>query len=83
MTALNSEIKITNKLRPCLINGQKALFHRWADTTDILLNQSTKGIVEYENGQVRCVLPFEIKFLPLNFNEYCFNEKVTNNETKS
>ena len=82
MTALNSEIRITNKLRPCLVYGKKALFHRWADTTDIIMKQQTKGIVEYEDGTVERVLPYEIKFIPLNFNEYAFNMEV-NDETKS
>lgn len=82
MTALNSKILITEQLRPCLVNGKKALFHRWGETTDIFMKQITKGIVEYEDGTVARVFPNEINFIPLNFNEYAFNTEVED-EVKS
>lgn len=31
MASLSSEIVITHELRPCYVDGKKALFHRWID----------------------------------------------------
>ncbi len=34
-------IEVGPELRPCWVRGQKALFHRWAVTDDIILSVST------------------------------------------
>jgi hypothetical protein len=31
MASLSSKIVITHELRPCYVDGKKALFHRWID----------------------------------------------------
>lgn len=36
MTPQNKMI-IANELRPCIVNGQKALFHKWAETENVIL----------------------------------------------
>lgn len=36
MTPQNKMI-IANELRPCIVNGQKALFHTWVETENVIL----------------------------------------------
>lgn len=62
-------------LRPCIVDGQKALFHRWTDSagpktprgleaeTDTAYQRwNVHGIVEFENGVITRVWPSEIQF---------------------
>jgi len=61
-------------LRPCTVNGEKALFHRWADYAAVLEPSPMRGghpggqmrqtyaIVEMEDGQVKEVLPSKVVF---------------------
>ena len=63
------------ELRPCLVNGKKAYFHRWSEHSQIvppsLLKgghcggqvQSTVGIFENEDGTVFEALPPDVQFL--------------------
>jgi len=37
MAQMTSEIILKNELRPCIVNGQKALFHKWAETENVIL----------------------------------------------
>ena len=37
MAQITSEFIIKNELRPCIVNGQKALFHKWAETENVIL----------------------------------------------
>lgn len=62
--------------RPCWVNGEKAIFHRWADTArpakargqedddDAPYYQiySVHAVVEYEDGRVERCWPSEIRF---------------------
>ena len=62
------------KLRPCTVDGVKALFHRWEDFAAVLEPSpmvgghpggqvcETYGIVEMEDGQVREVKPSKVVF---------------------
>lgn len=62
------------KLRPCMVDGEKALFHRWEDYATILEPspmvgghpggqlRETFAIVEMESGQVMEVKPTKVKF---------------------
>lgn len=65
-----------NEYRPCYVHGQKALFHRWANSARPQLPKgvepgenaryyqfrTTHGIVEYEDGTVDLAWPRDIKF---------------------
>lgn len=78
-----SGIAITVELRPCLVNGKKALFHKWTEEAQIQYNQyyatanqlkTTFGIIEFEDGQVASVAPYKIKFCDNKMKEYYFKE---------
>ncbi len=67
------------ELRPCYVDGKKALFHLWAERVDFVFTNTVKkivGIVEFENGRLTAVEPHLIRFVPTNFNEYCFPENL-------
>lgn len=63
------------ELRPCLVSGKTAFFHKWAEYSDVVapspmvggapggVIKSTLAIVEYEGGTVSRCYPEEIKFL--------------------
>ena len=53
-----SEIIVKPELRPCYVDGKKALFHKWV--TDGTLD--TLALVEYENGRVAKVDTRYFKF---------------------
>lgn len=63
----------TSEYRTCLVNGEKALFHRWSQNADIEYSQ-TFAIVELTDGNVREVKPESIKFIDGKIGEYCFSE---------
>jgi len=62
------------KLRPCMVDGEKALFHRWEDYATVIEPspmvgghpggqlRKTFAIVEMESGQVMEVKPTKVKF---------------------
>ena len=62
------------KLRPCMVDGEKALFHRWKDFATVIEPspmvgghpggqlRETFAIVEMESGQVMEVKPTKVKF---------------------
>ena len=63
-----------NETRPCYVAGKKAMFHRWNEIRNAI-NESpmvgghpagiiaaTYGIVEFEDGTVKNVHPYEIIF---------------------
>lgn len=68
-------IEIVVNLRPCLVSGEKALFHRWVDQAYIVHPSPLKGghpggqvwnvygLVELENGQVMEVPACNIQFV--------------------
>ena len=63
-----------HKLRPCIVNGKNARFHRWCGRSEIIepsplvgghnggVIQWTAAIVEYEDGTLGEVLPKNIRF---------------------
>lgn len=59
---MNNTYIISNQLslRPCLVNGQKALFHKWVHDSS---NDNLYGLVEMENGNVHIIDPVYIRFL--------------------
>ena len=62
------------KLRPCIVDGERALFHRWEDYATVIEPspmvgghpggqlRETFAIVEMESGQVMEVKPTKVKF---------------------
>ena len=70
------EKQTTPAPRPCWVNGQKAIFHRWADTARPVKARgkedddeaphyqvySVHAVVEYEDGTVARCWPSEIQF---------------------
>ena len=62
------------KLRPCMVDGERALFHRWEDYATVIEPspmvgghpggqlRETFAIVEMESGQVMEVKPTKVKF---------------------
>lgn len=80
-------MKIEVELRPCKVNGKKALFHTWSNKSQIVppsalmggdnggVLKYTVGIVEFENGAVGECLPNAIQFLDNKLNDYCFNQE--------
>ena len=74
-------------LRPCIVNGKPALFHRWADWSEIVEPAIMRGghgggvvraalaIVEFEDGAVGRVLPEKVRFLDSPHRVYDFTER--------
>lgn len=58
MAAIEITARIENKVRPCFVGKQRALFHCWSHKPD-----TTVGIVEYKNGTVHEAYPSEIRFV--------------------
>jgi len=64
---MSSEIIIRSELRPCYVNGKKALFHRWSSDTN------EYAIVEYEDGVVDQVLLNTIRFVDRRIYQFDFD----------
>ena len=85
------EMLYTYDYRPCEVDGQKGIFHRWEDFQKPIeagltigshpAGQFSRcyGIVEFENGEVRCVEPYKIVFMDFvcksTWNEYATKDK--------
>ena len=69
-----SDIEVKMEIRPWFVKGEKALFHQWVHTKNLLGQEFEVGLVEYENGQVEEVTPNNIKFCDNKINEYSFKE---------
>lgn len=89
ITASNSEY------RPCIVNGKKALFHRWTERANIIppspmapgvishdggVIKDTAGIIEYEDGTVAEVYTINIRFVDNPFKEIAFPPEVTTDD---
>jgi len=56
---LKKNCKWMTQYRPCYVEGRKALFHGWfLESTYVAY-----GLVEFENGNLRRVNPYEIRFM--------------------
>lgn len=76
MPAIEGKITMsTCEMRPCWVNGRRAMFHRWTDSArpvkpygkdedceERLQKWSVHGIVEYEDGTVEREWPNQIRF---------------------
>lgn len=76
----------TFEYRACYVNGKKALFHKWCENAQPLEPSAlafghkggqlwhTLGLIEYEDGTVKFVDPFCIKFCDNLMKQYYFKE---------
>lgn len=70
-----NDIEIKQELRPCFINGKKALFHLWIKKYDFVLrDEYIKGLVEFVDGTVEEVMADTIRFCDNKAKEYAFVE---------
>lgn len=68
-------VEVKGLLRPCMVGKRKALFHRWTQESKIIPPSSFKGgdsggqlsttvgIIEWDDGTIHGVYPYEIRFL--------------------
>lgn len=88
MKMADSTITIKPEYRPCKIDGKRALFHKWAEYSDIYAPSILKGghsggvlkyvvgIVEYEDGTTAKVAPEKVVFVDSNVNRYFAEHKT-------
>ena len=77
-----NEIMIKPELRPCYINGKKALFHLCIKKKDIVMqSEYFVGLVEFIDGTVEEIGAEKIRFCDNKLEEYCF-EKEENNANR-
>lgn len=83
-----ADFTIRQEVRPCTINGIKALWHRWVNVSQIVPPSNLRGghnggviantlaLVEYETGLVRMVEAQKVHFLDsrCKFDQYIFDE---------
>lgn len=81
---LNREITIKQELRPCMVNGQKALFHCWEHKKQVIPPSTmrgghsggeiavTLGIIEREDGTIHEAYAYEIRFIDMKAEQYFF-----------
>lgn len=84
------------QLRPCLVNGRRALFHCWSilaravppkgmneeETDERFQYTTTRALVEFEDGTIGRPWPSEIRFVDNVFSGYTWNEpEEPKNET--
>lgn len=96
MAGLDGTITIeSSEYRPCMVEGKKALFHKWEDKSEVVRPSAIRGghnggelratfaIIEYEDGSIAEVFPHKLKFLNSKslFSRYCFQRlgDVTSN----
>ena len=77
--AKTNDINIGFELRPCIVGGVKALFHRWGEDSKLAVKlrcPATFALVEYETGDLGLVPLKRVRFLDSRkkFSEYDFGE---------
>lgn len=95
MAMFGQKVTIEQERRPCIVNGRRAMFHRWVDsarpvtprgieedeTSERYQLHSVHGIVEFEDGTVQRVWPSEIRFIDHSeFEAYAWPEEDLQNE---
>lgn len=70
-----------SEYRPCIVNGKKAVFHRWHEFCNVVEAgiaigshpagqiKYTLGTVEFEDGTIEEVAPHKIKFADFKVDE--------------
>lgn len=86
MASLDSTITCKFALRPCFVGEDKGLFHHWEDYSQLYEASpfigghtagqvsQTFGLVEYEDGSIKRVQPYDIRFCDNDF-DYHFDGK--------
>lgn len=86
MAELKIRIPANLRLRPCLVEGKKHLFHQWVERRWLVdasplqgghpggLCSMTMAIVEDEYGQVHEAYPRDVRFVDDLIKEYSFGE---------
>lgn len=76
MRSFEPKITVKPRLRPCFVDGKRALFHRWVDHANVVDESLLRGghpggqlwtvfgIVEFEDGTVKETYPSKIQFVP-------------------
>lgn len=84
------KLETVSQLRPCYVDGVKALFHSWGQHSRVVEPSPMVGgapggtvsyilgIVEFEDGQIKQVFPEKIKFVDKMFDEYYWKGKSKN-----
>lgn len=81
MASLDSIIKIESEVRPCYVEGKKALFHKFSHEKSPIFNDEYDfAIVEYEDGKIDKVSPKKITFCDGKINQYAFRKLGDYNE---
>lgn len=85
----------TGEMRPCWVRGRRAFFHRWTDSarpvvphgmTQEETNEryqvwSVHALVEFEDGKVERVWPYEVQFADGgSFDEYSWEQMEHNRD---
>lgn len=95
MAGLNSTITMKAEIRQCKAKGKNAFFHRWSETSNVLMPSAmvgghkggevkkTLGIIEYvDDGTVHECYPNEIQFLDTKGKAmgYCWDNEAKESE---
>lgn len=82
-----ANFEITTELRPCIVNGKRALFHRWEQYSDVigaspLVGGHSAGQISYvlaicedEDGQVFRAKCCDVRFIDNKYSEYSFESE--------
>lgn len=70
----------TTGLRPCYVNGKKALFHKWVQNREMMscgVVEIPCAIVEYENGSIKTERASSLRFADSAglFKQFAFDEE--------
>lgn len=81
-TLLDGLVSFSNsEYRPCIVNGKKAVFHRWHEFCNVVEASPliggapagqikyTLGTIEFEDGTIAEVNPRKIKFVDFKVDE--------------
>lgn len=75
MSIMDATLSVEAELRPCLVDGKRALWHEWTTRWEIVPPSIMTGghgggqvsasfaLVEYEDGTVEEVYPSRVRFL--------------------
>lgn len=79
MAIMPDKIVLAYKTRPCLVDGKRALWHRWVDRAEVVPPSIMRGghgggqlactvaLVELFDGTVKTVYPERVRFLDTEY----------------
>lgn len=71
-----NDIEIKQELRPCYVDGEKALFHLWIKKRDYIMhNEYVNGLVEFIDGTIKEIQANKIFFCDNKIKEYIFEKR--------